>query len=149
MPALEHGNSLLDISFGQVEASGPVKCQTKTERVIEGLGDLDRLFCASSALGEHTQLGQARGQKCAAVHGWERGLPEALTSEITRKGRDRPSQSIHSEAILAGSVLGLTQIGAGHDLEPDIPYGRGERTARWPEASPCSFCPIMEKWIVM
>src|SRR4029453_19640735 len=42
-------------------------------------------------------------------------------------GRAGPAQAIHSEAILAGSVLGLTQIGVCHHLEPDIPYGRGER----------------------
>jgi hypothetical protein len=52
-----------------MKPTGPVKGEAKTERVIEGLGYLDRLLCASSTLGELAQLTQAQGPERARVHG--------------------------------------------------------------------------------
>jgi hypothetical protein len=128
-PALEYDDSLLDVTLAQVEARGPVKCQAKTEGVIELLGDLDCLICVSSGLREGSHFGQAQGEECAGVYGRQRGLPEALTNEITGKRRDTPSQSVRGDAILAGTVRALPTACPGRHSTP-VRRGPREQAAR-------------------
>src|SRR2546422_2152042 len=123
--ALEESNRLVEISFAEVEIPETAIRADETERVIHHLGDPYPFLSPGDSLGELSTRGKHVDQPDPGLNRGQIRLAEAFADQFAFEGLDVALEAFTRATIVAQTEIGLPQAQICHDLEGEIPTGRG------------------------
>jgi hypothetical protein len=91
------------------------------------LGEPEPFLPEDATLGEHPQLGMARGEVGAGVHCGHEDVTEALVAARLIKRRHDLLHAGNRPTIVALFLTGSAQVEVRQRLQAAVPTGRGER----------------------